>query len=418
MNYRELQKLNEIIETLKAQPNSDENIQFVLDLADKSVKIETLENLIAEGKLVSPQKTEEQPKVENSTLNDKKQGFVEFTKQEMKQMPKEIKKLILIDKKRCRLRTHTSGHNTVTYEIRFRSGGYDVSACGKTIELAKSNMLAKLKTAKPKRTTNKIPITFQDFTIFYFEKFRKPKVTTQTYYNDENRLKNHLFPVFGKLTLDKITPADCQSLLDKLRAQGKGKTADEVYSLLSIIFKGAIAHELIERNPLNVVFHVKHEHEHGKALTKSEETAFLEKIKGVPLEPLFVLALYTGLRPNEYRTAKIEGQFIVAVNSKRKTKKVQYKRIPICKKLSAYLENLTQFPVYHDKYVSMEFSKYCPNHKLYDLRTTFYSRCKELNVAENALKEFVGHSLGALGNAYTDLSDEYLLAEGKKLDNW
>ena len=191
------------------------------------------------------------------------------------------------------MRTHTSGRNTVTYEIRFRSGGYDVSACGKTIELAKSNMLTKLKTAKTKRTTSTVPITFQDFTIFYFEKFRKPKVTTQTYYNDENRLKNHLFPVFGKLTLDKITPSDCQSLLDKLRAQGKGKTADEIYSLLSIIFKGAIAHELIERNPLNVVFHVKHEHEHGKALTKSEETAFLEKIKGVPLDPVICLgALY------------------------------------------------------------------------------------------------------------------------------
>jgi hypothetical protein len=36
---------------------------------------------------------------------------------------------------------------------------------------------------------------------------------------------------------------------------------------------------------------------------------------------VFALALYTGLRPNEYNTAKIEGNFIVAVNSKRKNKR-------------------------------------------------------------------------------------------------
>ena len=56
-----------------------------------------------------------------------------------------------------------------------------------------------------------------------------------------------------------------------------------------------------------------------------------------------------------------------------------------------------------------------PNHKLYDLRTTFYSRCIECGVADVAQKLFVGHSLGELGNAYTDVSDEYLLKEGKKI---
>ena len=50
MNYRELQKLNEIIENLKAHPHSDENIQFVLDLADKSVQNKTLKTLIQNEK--------------------------------------------------------------------------------------------------------------------------------------------------------------------------------------------------------------------------------------------------------------------------------------------------------------------------------------------------------------------------------
>ena len=57
-----------------------------------------------------------------------------------------------------------------------------------------------------------------------------------------------------------------------------------------------------------------------------------------------------------------------------------------------------------------------PNHILYDLRTTFYSKCAECGVAEVAKKLFVGHSLGQLGNAYTDVSDEYLMKEGEKLN--
>lgn len=52
---------------------------------------------------------------------------------------------------------------------------------------------------------------------------------------------------------------------------------------------------------------------------------------------------------------------------------------------------------------------------LYDLRTTFYTRCEECGVAPPARDHFVGHSNGELNNTYSDLSDEYLLNEGKKL---
>ena len=82
MNYRDLQKLNEIIENLKSLPNSDENIQFVLDLADKSVQIETLENLIRKDEnknLIS----------ENGSI---KSDTIQFTKGEVSDMDKTFKK--------------------------------------------------------------------------------------------------------------------------------------------------------------------------------------------------------------------------------------------------------------------------------------------------------------------------------------
>jgi integrase len=61
-------------------------------------------------------------------------------------------------------------------------------------------------------------------------------------------------------------------------------------------------------------------------------------------------------------------------------------------------------------------NKHIHGHKIYDLRTTFYTRCRECGVADAERDEFMGHSAGALVNTYTDLSDEYLLKEISKLN--
>ena len=355
-----------------------------------------------------------------------KQGFVEFTQKEIKQMPIHFSRLIIVQKRRCRLRLHKSGEKTTTYEIRFRRDGYEISACGKTIELAKAKFIEKLKTARPKEnktnTQPVIPSILKEFTLYYFEKFRKPKVSEITYKNDFSRLRKHIFPAFGEKEITNVTPADCEELLNNLKSQGKGKTADDVHSLLSAIFKGAIAHGIIERNPLLIVPHSQHERQHGKSLTAIEERELFKRVNGTPYEIFYALALYCGLRPNELKTSRIEGEFIIAVNSKRKNKKVAYKKIPICKRLAYYLQkidnDLSNLDWRAEKTLSMRFPTFCPGHKLYDLRTTFYSKCKELGIADAARDEFVGHSLGVLGNTYTHLSDEYLLSEGKKLNEW
>ena len=265
-------------------------------------------------------------------------------------------------------------------------------------------------------TTAGVPDKFEDFSNYFFENFYKRKVAPSTLRVVLNQFKNHLLPCFDNIQLKKITPKKCQVLLDKLESDGKGKTAEDLFTLLNIIFKAAVKHGLIPNNPMDMVFHQKHEREHGKALSKGEEKLLLEKTAGTPYQLMFAVALYTGLRPNEYKTARIEGDFIVANNSKRKNGKVELKKIPITPMLKPYLEDVSELHFTRLEQIRNKFNKILPGHKLYDLRTTFYTRCQEYNVSPAARDEFVGHSLGALGNTYTNLSDEFLLAEGQKLD--
>ena len=76
--------------------------------------------------------------VEKIKPNVQENGVVEFTEKEINTMPKHIRKLLIIEKKRCRIRQHNGKKG---YEIRLRRDGYDISASGVTIELAKENFI-------------------------------------------------------------------------------------------------------------------------------------------------------------------------------------------------------------------------------------------------------------------------------------
>ena len=337
-----------------------------------------------------------------------------FSQKEIALMPKTFKKEFRTDGCTAHVRKRKCGKNSYTYDIRYNRNGYSICVTNKNLDTAKQLFIEKLKTAERVCKSHTDCKTLDEFTTYYFEKFRKPKVAELTYKNDMYRYKKQIQPALGKKSIKAITPADCQKLIDDILAEGKGKTADEIYSILSILFKGAIAHRLIKDNPLSIVVKTKHQYKHGTALTREEERLLLETYKNTNFQVLFALVLYTGLRPNEYKTAKIDGKFIVAVNSKRKNKKVEYKRIPITPMLAPYLTSKTDIDFPSKETFNARFKAVLPNHILYDLRTTFYTRCQECGIADAARDEFVGHSLGALGNAYTDLSDEYLLKEGEK----
>lgn len=331
-------------------------------------------------------------------------------------MPKTFRKEFRVDGCTSHIRERKSGKNSVSYEIRYRRNGYNITVSNTDLKVAKERFIEALHVAVKGDGPQKLPSGFVDFSVYYFENFYKRKVNTETYRIALNQFKNHIKPHFGNIQLKKITPKMCQELIDRLSAE-IGRTAEDIISRLNGIFKTAIKHSLILNNPIDMIFHTQHEREHGVALTKDEERILLEQTAGTPQHLMFAVALYTGMRPNEYKTARIEGNFIVALNSKRKNGKIEYKKIPITPMLRPYLVGVTELKFSSLRVLRDRFNKlFYPGHQLYDLRTTFYTRCQECGVAEVARDLFVGHSLGKLGNAYTDVSDEYLLAEGEKFN--
>lgn len=88
--------------------------------------------------------------------------------------------------------------------------------------------------------------------------------------------------------------------------------------LFNQILDSAVNHGVIKLNPLGMVFHKPHKKINGCALTKQEEIALLEHFKDTEYYAQFALLLYTGLRPSEFSSYHVDGNFITAKTGKRK----------------------------------------------------------------------------------------------------
>ncbi len=264
-----------------------------------------------------------------------------------------------------------------------------------------------------KATTPKSSQTFDEFARYYFDTFRKRKVTPYTFRKDTERYNAHICPTIGETPFAELRPDRVQKVLDRL--ENRPKTAREVFTLINIVCKTAIKHGIISQNPCDMAILPYYERRHGRALTADETRRLLTATDGTDIQRIYALALYTGLRPNEYATARIQGLFVIARNSKQKDGREHTKRIPITAKLAPYVKDGLPQPR-RIQYLRNQLKQILPTHKLYDLRTTFYTRCQECGVSELARNLFMGHTLGGLADTYTDVSDEYLIAEAQKLN--
>lgn len=351
---------------------------------------------------------------------------IENFKKELSSLPKPLFKKIS-----RALSREPKMHNRV-YEMRATINGELLYSCAADPEKCRElflNELAEKILHKPtdpqqqEKASKPEKISFCEFAQKWFDEIHRKKVTSETFQANLGIWKNHIEKFFDGKTLREITTADCMQYLLAMKEKNIERTREHCDGLLRQIFDYAVASDLILKNPMAAIKRVKAVRENGKPLTKAEELTLLNEIRGSKYEAVFLVSLYTGLRPCEIETVRIEGDFIVARNRKQKdVKRIVYKKIPITPMLAPHIETVRaaigdfKELMRSETYVSDIFRKACPEHRYYDLRTTFATRCQECGVPENVVQVWMGHSpRSLLGRVYTKLSDEYLLSEGQKV---
>jgi integrase len=343
---------------------------------------------------------------------------------EKRKMPKRL--IEIFDKEW--LEKHTRNRSNNLLEIRCTVEGLNISGSGRTIEIAAENFVRSMinaKNNKAEKETKKVQknVPFCVFAENWFAVVKKPNVAPNTYDSFFSVYSIHIKPFFKGKDVKDITAMQIQPLFNGLVEAKKFKTTQVVKFLLNGIFKSAIGERIITFNPMDGVNILKHKAKTGTALTIEEEWQFLQNIKGAKYELTFIILLYAGMRRGELSSARFENGFVIVKDGKKRLAQTQTERkIPITPMLQRYIDNydgdLNEVLNYDLDLMSRWFRNACAGHHLHELRHTFITRCQECGVSREVVSVWAGHAADntMTSNVYTHFSDEFMLAEGKKVD--
>lgn len=162
-------------------------------------------------------------------------------------------------------------------------------------------LLAAAKTAKENGTLSAAPSqTVENYLTRWLEEVARPRVRPGTYRGYEQLVRVHLIPALGRKRLDRLTPADVQSLLNaKVEAGLSPRTVQYMHAVLRSALKQAHRWSMVPRNVAALVDSPKVEREEIQPFGSNEVRALLDAVAGDRLEALYTVAVTMGLRQGE-----------------------------------------------------------------------------------------------------------------------
>ena len=136
----------------------------------------------------------------------------------------------------------------------------------------------------------------------YLDKWLKSlRVSERTYSSYETLLRLYVRPLLGKKKVTAIRPLDVQDLIDSLNDRKLSpKTVRETHMVFSRSLRQAVRWRLITFNPAQDALLPKRVKTEMKTLTPEQAQKFLVAVAKDKYGLIFELALWTGMRPEEY----------------------------------------------------------------------------------------------------------------------
>ncbi len=126
-------------------------------------------------------------------------------------------------------------------------------------------------------------------------------VADRTKFDYERTLDRYVRPRIGDELLIKLQPIQIQQIYTEMRALGlSGRTIRFVHEVLRRAFNQAVKWNVLEKNPIHSVDSPKRTAREMSALTPEQAVAFLNEAKKDRYFAMWLIAIETGMRPEEY----------------------------------------------------------------------------------------------------------------------
>ena len=127
----------------------------------------------------------------------------------------------------------------------------------------------------------------------------------RTYEDYTGLLKRYVREPLGAVKLSDLNPAEIQGLYQSMLKRGlSARVVRYTHTILSSALAQAVKWDMLLRNPCNAVTQPRRVRKEMNAMTAEQAAEFLKAVRGTRMWALFILALTTGMRPQEYLALK------------------------------------------------------------------------------------------------------------------